>query len=333
MTDKTVKESFMAGIKDYAKNIDQYLMEQLKGQEKNLWDAARHYISGGGKRLRPFMVLKSYELVGKKSSDIIPIASALEILHTFTLIHDDIMDKDDTRRGVPSVHAKWGEPIAILAGDLLYSMVFVLVYNANIPDGAKARIMKELGAVSVELCEGQTMDISFENRDDVTIEEYMDMISKKTGALFKCSAYVGGYAANESEEQLSNLKLYGQKLGIAFQLVDDILGLTADEKKLGKPIFSDLREGKKTYLVLYALENLDPTESAQLKQIIFAPEKSESDIQKAFELIQKSGAIEKARKLAEKYIDETIELLKVFPESKARKDLENLAKLAIGRDF
>ncbi len=327
----------LSKIKQNSLIINEYIKENLKKENNNLWNASKHYITAGGKRLRPFMVIKCLELLNndntKAISVALPVASAIELLHTYTLVHDDIMDNDDIRRGVQSIHTKWGEPIAILAGDLLYGMSIIFTSKAEISDKLKSEIMLELGKVDVELCEGQTMDIEFEKRFDVTVKEYMEMIRLKTSALFSTCAHIGGLLGGADNNQLLSLKKYGENLGLAFQIVDDILGLIGDQNKLGKPIGSDLREGKKTFLLLYALENLEEDEKILLKEIINQSNKSDDEINQALLLIKKSGAIERAKEIASSHIIEAKNNLKLFLNSEAKSDLEDLAELTINRTF
>ncbi|MEX2690116.1 MAG: polyprenyl synthetase family protein, partial [Candidatus Njordarchaeum guaymaensis] len=210
---------------------------------------------------------------------------------------------------------------------------FVLANKAPIPEDIKAKIAYELGKVCVDLAEGQTMDISFEKREDVTVEEYMEMIRLKTGALFRTSAKVGGLAAGADDNELSKLEEYGEKLGIAFQIADDILGLVGEKDKLGKPVGSDIREGKKTYLVLYAREHLDTNDAKRLMTILNKDKKSDMEINEAIELVKRSGALDQAKTLAQSIADDAIKALNIFPESDARKDLEILARLAVERTY
>lgn len=329
----TESEQIMNSIKERSNVVEKFLNDHLNGKIKNLWDASRHYILAGGKRLRPFMVFSSYNLLQEDISAIIPIASAVEILHNFTLIHDDIMDQDAMRRNVPTVHTKWGEPIAILAGDLLFALVFVFVNRSTLPSEMKSRISAELGQVSVDLCNGQALDMNFEKDSTISISDYLEMCRLKTGALFKTSMKVGGIAANMNREQSTAVETFGEKLGIGFQIADDILGLLADEKKLGKPVGSDIREGKKTYLLLWALDHLESAEKAQLIGILAKKEKSDSEIEFAKKLIIKSGAVEQAQQQAEEYISNAIHSLAIFPQSKARQDLEKIARLSVKREF
>ncbi|WP_371802830.1 polyprenyl synthetase family protein [Candidatus Lokiarchaeum ossiferum] len=327
MDEKLIK----LNISQTANKVDQFLSKRLTGKIKNLWDAANHYILGGGKRLRPFLVIESFKLNQPYIDNLIPIASAVEILHTFTLIHDDIMDNDPIRRGIPTVHTKWNESIAILAGDLLSSMSTVLVNESQFSPDIKSNISLALGNVGIDLCEGQTMDMNFENRTDVSVEEYFEMIKLKTGALFKTSVQIGAIAGEFSKVEIEALEQYGISLGIAFQLVDDILGIIGNVKDFGKPIGSDLREGKKTFILLYALEHLNSTDLKNLKTFLDKKEKSDLDVQKALDLIKRSGAISEAKQIAKKHASEAKKTLSIFPESEAKDNLVGIAELATTR--
>ena len=333
MTKLDEYELIKKNFKEIAEKVDNFILSNLSNDNNvpNLWESSKHYIIAGGKRLRPYFVIKSYELINNNYEDIIPIASAIEIMHTFSLIHDDIMDKDSIRRNVPTVHRKWNESIAILAGDLLLSQAFIFVINTQIPDEIKLKIILELGLVSTKLYEGQTMDINFEERWDVSVYEYMTMIKLKTGALFKTCLFIGGLCANASISQIEALKSYGENFGVAFQIMDDILGLIGEEKKLGKPIGSDLREKKKTYLLIYALEHLQSTEYEKLISLLSKKEKTEEDIRNGIDLIRKSGAIESAKKIVRNLLDEAISKMEVFPDSEAKKELQRLANFSIQR--
>ncbi len=320
-------------IEEIAEKVDKFILKNLSKNVLNLLNSSQHYIIAGGKRLRPFFILKSYNLLAEKSENIIPVAAAVEILHTFSLIHDDIMDQDLFRRNVPTVHTKWNQSLAILAGDFLLSQSFIFIDHAKIPQETKYRIMLELGRVSSKLCEGQALDIVFEERDDVSIEEYMRMVELKTAALFETSAFIGGLCANASDPQIKALIEFGNKFGVSFQIIDDILGLIGEEKKFGKPIGSDLREGKKTYLLLYALEHLKDSEKSSLMSILDKKEKTTEDISKGIELIKNSGAIESAKKIVKNLLNEAISKLEDFPDSKAKKELQKLANFSIQRTY
>jgi len=291
--------------------VDDFLFKLLEGKPKKLYVAASHLPKAGGKRLRPILLLAITKGVGGDWKKAIPAAAAIELLHNFTLVHDDIMDEDEFRRGVPTVHKLWGEDTAILAGDLLFAKVFEAaskLVDYGVDHAKVVKIVDILSWASITVAEGQVLDIEFENREEVSEEEYIEMITKKTGALFKASAEIGAIIGGAPSECIAKLGEYGLNLGIAFQIRDDILGLTADEKTLGKPIYSDIREGKKTILVIHALKKLSPEEKKTLLNILGKSEDI-NELKKAADLIIKSNALEYAEKLAEKYVKIALEKL------------------------
>jgi geranylgeranyl diphosphate synthase type I len=338
-------ESLFEAIKEKAKAVDEAIFELIPEKDpKKLYDAARHYPLAGGKRVRPFVVLSASEAVGGDPNKAVYGAVAVELLHNYSLVHDDIMDMDEKRRGKPTVHVLWGINLAILAGDLLFSKVFESI--AKIPIDAKkvVRILDVMAKTSNELCEGQAMDIDFETRNDVTVEEYMKMISGKTGALFDASATIGAIIGTDNEEYIQALSTYGRNVGIAFQIWDDVLDLIADEEKLGKPVGSDIRKGKRTLIVAHFLENASEEDRQEFFKVFgkyagdvkgdaVIKEDIREEVQKAIELLKKYGSIEYASKIAKDLIKDAKDALKVLPESEARKNLELLADFIVEREY
>ena len=321
-------------IKKKASIVDDFIFKNLGGVHQTLNEASAHLIKAGGKRLRPYLAITSYQIFDSDITKILPFASALEVLHTFTLIHDDIMDNDDLRRGLPTVHRVWGLSMAILAGDYLFAKVFQLASNANVDPKISVRAIKEISETSVIICDGQAYDLSFEEREIVSADEYFDMISKKTAALFRASTRLGGIIADADEEHIKNLGEFGFKIGVAFQIIDDIIGLVGEEKVTGKPRGSDVREGKKTLPILYALNNLSSSELEFLKKMLKpGVEKSKDDIEKAVNLIEKAGGIEFSRNYARKIYNEAIEALKKLPKNDAREELLKFSIVLVERNF
>ncbi|AEH23964.1 polyprenyl synthetase family protein [Pyrococcus yayanosii] len=331
-------------IKEKAKLVDEKMFELIPEKEPAvLYEAARHYPLAGGKRVRPFVVLTAAEAVGGDPSKALYPAVAIELIHNYSLVHDDIMDMDETRRGRPTVHKLWGINMAILAGDLLFSKAFEAISGADVDAEKKARILETIVRASNELCEGQAMDLEFEKRETVTIEEYMRMISGKTGALFEAAAKVGAIVGTENEEYIGSLARWGRNVGIAFQIWDDVLDLIADEKKLGKPVGSDIRKGKKTLIVAHFFERADERDRERFLRVFgkFAgdvrgrgiiEEDVKAEVMEAIELLKAYGSIDYAASYAKKLIREANESLKILPESEARKDLELLAEFIVERD-
>ena len=324
-------------IAESAKKVNNFISKivDINDEPQPLYRASRQIIDAGGKRLRPFLVLKSCRLVQGKEENAIPAAAALELLHTFTLIHDDIMDQDNIRRGVPSVHIKWGIPIAINAGDLLFAKVFETITKYTKHKQVKPerilQVLKEISETTIILCEGQTRDMLFEEKETISSKEYFEMIKGKTAALFETSARCGGILGGGNKIQVDSLGVFGHYLGMAFQIIDDVLALTADEKILKKPVGNDIREGKRTLMVIYALEKASENQKEMILKILGNSKASINQIKKTINLIDHLGGIDYAKQMAENYIRKSKEALAVFPESLDKEDLINLSNLIFTR--
>ena len=314
--------------------VDNYIAKVLEGEPGRLYEAARHLPLKGGKRLRPALLMLVAKALGGKEEEALPAAASVELLHNFTLVHDDIMDRDEMRRGVPTVHVLYGEPLAILAGDLLYAKAYeALLKTQKSPDLVK-RMAEYLTWAAVTVAEGQAMDMMFEERWDVSEEEYLEMIAKKTGALFGACGAIGALVA-ERPDYAEKMKEFGVILGKAFQIKDDILSLVGDEKVTGKPKYNDLREGKKTLLVIRALRSLPPEEAEELKNILSKEEKDFEELERAASLIKKSGALEYAMKVAEQLETRAREILSQLEvaDEEAMDLINELLEFAVKREF
>lgn len=307
---------------DLVKKINWQILLTIKGEPERLYEASQYLIKQGGKRIRPLLCLLSCKSAGGEIDKALNTAVAIELIHTFTLIHDDIMDKDDLRRGVPSVHKVYGDATAILAGDLLFSKAFEI---------CDPRVKEILSKASVEVCEGQEMDISFELRDDVSVNEYLEMIKKKTAALFEASTMSGAVIANADRKTVEDFGNYGRNLGMAFQIYDDILGVIGEEEKFGKPIGSDIKRGKKSIVILKALEKLSEKERKNLK-ILLRKENSNREIHEAIAIIKNSNAIEDCKAKAKFYIEKAKKSLINIPGSDEKKALIEIADFVIKRE-
>lgn len=219
-------------------------------------------MSGGGKRLRPVLLLLTTEAFGGNVDEAMPAALAVEIFHNFTLLHDDIMDNADVRRGKPSVFAKWGGNVALLSGDAM--LITAYKHLNRVAPEVLPRVMNIFGDMALEVCEGQQYDMDFENIDEVSVEEYMLMIERKTSALLSGSATIGATLAGASEDDIRKVYRFATELGLAFQLQDDVLDSFGDEA-LGKKIGGDILEGKKTYLMVQAMNRADDAEREVLR--------------------------------------------------------------------
>ena len=317
------------------REIDRWVPPELKPEV--LAKATRHLIEAGGKRLRPCLVLTACEAVGGKPEDAIETAAALELLHNFTLIHDDIMDRDEFRRNVKTVHVLWGEPVAIIAGDALFAKVFEAVSaNARRLKLGGERVVElfdTISKASFEICQGQALDMLFEKREDVDEEEYMEMVRGKTGALTEASTKVGGLLGSGKPEQVEALASYGRLIGIAFQMQDDVLGVSGKQEKFGKPIGSDIREGKRTLIIVRALATAPEKGRATLLRALGKHDASKRDIEAAIDVLRESGAIDYVSERARKFVAEAKSKLEPLPKSRAKEALLALADFVVGREF
>jgi geranylgeranyl diphosphate synthase type I len=294
---------------------------------KELYEAGRHLVDAGGKRLRPSMLLMAAEAVGGDPKVVVPAAVSIELVHNFTLIHDDIMDNAETRRGRPAVHVKWDEAGAILAGDTLYSKAFeILTASEAKPEDMVASVAM-LARTCAAICEGQWLDMEFERRDKVTEFEYLEMIEKKTGVLYGAAAWMGARLSGATAQQAEGLERFGRLVGMAFQIQDDVLDLTAPAKVLGKPRGGDLAEGKKTLIMIHAIASVTKVE-------IFGKRNATGqEIEAALETLRASGSIDYARKKAVCLVEEGKEALAVLPDSEAKALLLELADYMISRSY
>lgn len=317
------------------REIDRWVPREF--EPEILARATRHLLEAGGKRLRPCLALTACEAVGGKAEDALESAAALELLHNFTLIHDDMMDRDEFRRNVKTVHVLWGEPVGIIAGDALFAKVFEAV-AANAKrlglEGTRvAELFDAVSKASFEICQGQVLDMLFEERTDVSEAEYMRMVSGKTGALLEASTKVGALLGKGESEQVHALAEYGRLIGMAFQMRDDVLGVAGEQEKFGKPIGSDVREGKRTLIVVRTLATAPPDDKATLLRALGKRNASEAELKAAIEVLKRAGAIDYVAERARRLVAEAKSKLEALPESEARKVLLELADFTIKREF
>ena len=318
-------------IEQNAKLVNKYLNSKLKGNPKKLYDAAGHLIIHGGKRLRPYMVIRSCQIVGGKSSNAINAASAVEMVHNFSLVHDDIMDNDEMRHGVPTVHKKYGMPIAILAGDVLFSKAFQIISDSKLSDNATTQLVSRLAKACVDICEGQLLDVKMaEERKIPTQKDYITMIGKKTAALFDVSCAMGAICASNKAKDVSNLSTFGRNLGIAFQITDDLIGVMGDPKITKKPVGNDLREGKKSLPILMAIKLAKGNDKKIILKAFGNSRISRKDLNKAVDVIRSLGIEENVRKQALKYAEKAEKSLAKYSGS-AKAELITLLDFVVKR--
>ncbi|WP_292518120.1 polyprenyl synthetase family protein [Methanoculleus sp.] len=319
----------MTTLQDYleknADRFDKVIHRYFGDVHGDLFRASAHLLLAGGKRLRPAVVILAADAVRKGSSDdLIPAALALELTHNFTLIHDDIMDGDVVRRGVPTVHTVWDEPTAILAGDVLYAKAFEFICLSDATDAAKVRATKMLARTCAEICDGQSMDMAFEKREDVSEAEYLEMVSKKTGVLYGASAAIGGILAGATPIQADALYQFGLNSGVAFQIQDDLIDLLASTEKSGKDQASDIREGKQTLIAIRAREK-------GIDLVPYRRSLSAEEINDLIARLEGAGVIDEVRARAVERAAVAKEALSILPDSEEKNLLSEIADFFIDR--
>ena len=253
----------MFTINELTEKINQHFAElQFNRQPQGLYDPVAYVLSLGGKRIRPLLMLMAYNLYREDVERIFPQATGIEVYHNYTLLHDDLMDKADRRRGKPTVHKVWNENTAILSGDAM--LVLAYQFMAQCPAEKLKEVMDLFSLTALEICEGQQMDMDFETRKDVTEAEYIEMIRLKTSVLLSCSLKMGAPLAGASDDDAQHLYDFGIRLGLAFQLKDDLLDVYGNPEVFGKNIGGDILCNKKTYLLIKAYEQATPAQRQAL---------------------------------------------------------------------
>lgn len=318
-------------IEKNARIVNKHLNSILKGNPKKLYYAAGHLIIHGGKRLRPYMVMKSCQVLGGEIFYSIPAASAVEMVHNFTLVHDDIMDNDEIRHGVPTVHKKFGMPVAILAGDVLFSKAYQVISKSKLSADSTNQLVSRLAKACVDVCEGQLLDIKMaEERKIPTQAEYITMISKKTAALFDVSCAMGAICATNKAKNISNLSSFGRNLGIAFQITDDLIGVMGNPKITKKPVGNDLREGKKSLPILMAIKLAKSKDKKIILKAFGNLKATRNDLNEAVNVIRTLGIEENVRKQALRYAEKAEKSLATYSGT-AKKELVTLLDFVVKR--
>jgi len=314
-----------------AKPIDEALHTYLKVREPTkLYKASAHIPLAGGKRLRPVMALITCDMVGGNSEKAILFATALETIHNFTLVHDDVMDDDDLRHGVAACHTIYGLSTAILAGDTLFAYAFEMITDSDIDDRIKADLVQNVAYVVRKIAEGQQMDINFEEKETVKPKDYLEMIKLKTSILFGAAAYGGARIGGTNEDEARELENMATNVGLGFQIWDDYLDATASEDILGKPSGSDIRQGKRTLLVIEALNRANSEQRKRLLEIL-DNKNSDEDIREAVDIINECGALSECHRQANQYLEGARKVLLKYPESEARTLFEELLEYMVTR--
>jgi octaprenyl-diphosphate synthase len=308
------------------KTVDQQLLGIFSSNTFLIPMIGQHLISGGGKRIRPLFLLLTADLCGYEESNRALLAAIIEAIHTASLLHDDIIDGADTRRGKPAAHAVWGNQVVILVGDFLYSKALKIAV-----DQKNQKIMEALSEATTRMTEGEILQLNKVGDPEITKEEYFEIVAAKTGVLISAACRIGGILANQSEENEMALARFGMKTGIAFQLADDILDYIADQRTLGKKLGKDLEEGKITMPLIYLLKNASAIEQDEIRGIVKTRAENEEGLQRIMELFEKYHTIEESLKIAEALVEEATSELACFPYSKGKEALLAMAEYTMQR--
>jgi geranylgeranyl diphosphate synthase type II len=296
----------------------------------SLYDPLNYIMSGGGKRIRPILVLLSCEAFGGDVNNAVDAAIAVEILHNFTLVHDDIMDNAHTRRGKETIHRKWDTNSAILVGDELIGLSYRSLLRSE--TGNVSGLVKAFTDGVIEVCEGQAMDKEFETSTDVTLDDYITMIRKKTAELLRTSAVMGAILGNADEKGIESISKYSENIGLAFQILDDLLDVIADEDEFGKKIGGDILERKKTYLYLKSLELLKDKQRDEF-MYIYNSDNEVNKINNVISLYSRICVIDTARKEIQRYTGIANSSLESLKTPGAREKLESFSAMLLNRNY
>ena len=319
---------------EYIKIFVDYLKKELKYiKPENLYNPVKYLLESGGKRLRPIIALNVSELLGGKISDTLPAAAALEIFHNFTLAHDDIMDNSMLRRGKKTINSKWDNNTGILSGDVMLIISYEVLNQYQ--DSKYIHLSKKLTEISRLVCEGQQADMDFASKNDITENEYFEMIKNKTAVLIGCSFMFGGIVAEANDFNTNLLYEIGLNLGIAFQLEDDLLDCFGDQEKFGKKIGGDIIEKKKTLLYLFTNSNLEPKKKLEFENIFNSNEIAESEKINSIKLFyETSGALKYVKNKVKVYFDKADQLInKLKLDNDTKRKLNQFSKTLLNREI
>ncbi len=317
-------QTFYRAVAEDFSAVDEIIKKQLTSRVPLVSKIGDYITSAGGKRLRPLLVLLCGKALGREGADLRLLAATIEFLHTATLLHDDVVDMSGMRRGRSTANALWGNAPSVLVGDFLYSRSFeMMVELGSMP------VMQILSKATRVIAEGEVLQLSRVRDASTTEEVYMDVIRGKTAMLFEASTHSAAALAEASEAQREALRTFGDHLGVAFQLVDDLLDYEGDAEALGKNVGDDLAEGKPTLPLIYTMHEGTPEQAALVRKAI--QKGGLEDLEQIREAVNASGALKYTAELARDYVKRAIECLEVLPASEYRDALVELSEFAVAR--
>jgi octaprenyl-diphosphate synthase len=321
-------EEIRALVDGELEEVNRIILDKMQSEVSLIPELARHIIAAGGKRVRPILTLLAARLCGYRGTRQLGLAACVEFIHTATLLHDDVVDESDLRRGSATANAVWGNKAPVLVGDFLFSRAFQLM----VADGS-LKVLEILSTASVVIAEGEVHQLITANDTTTTEEAYLQVISAKTAALFKAACQIGAVVADRPAAEEEALAAYGDNLGIAFQLVDDALDYHAKQALLGKSVGDDFREGKITLPVLLAFAQGDESERAFWRRTLEELDQTPEDLDRAQALLARHGAIEATVARAELYGQRARQALAGFPYGRAKQAMLDLLDFCIARAY
>jgi octaprenyl-diphosphate synthase len=306
--------------------VDQFIISQLHSSVPLVENIGHYIVEAGGKRLRPVLVLLAAKSCNVNSDQHIALAAVIEFIHTATLLHDDVVDMSALRRGRPTVNAEWNNPSSVLVGDFIYSRAFQILVQIG-----DMKIMDIIADTTNKIAEGEVLQLINKHNPDASEQNYMQVIQNKTAILFQAAAQCGAMVSNATSEQEFALKTFGMHLGIAFQLIDDVLDYDGNSEAMGKNIGDDLAEGKPTLPLIYALEHADESDASLIRQCLAQQELAEESLTQVIQIVRDCGALDYTRNLAAVESEKALSSLTALPQSQYRDALERLVKFSIDR--
>ena len=309
--------------------VEKLIQEKLKSEVNLIQKMSDHHLRSGGKRLRALLTLESAKLTGyKEDNRDINLAACVELIHSATLLHDDVIDESELRRGVKTTNSVWGNQSSILVGDYLLSRCFEMM----VEDG-DLEVLKLLSSTSSKIAQGEVLQLQHKGEADLLEETYIDIINLKTASLFSAATKTGACLSKSNEKEKKALESYGRNLGLAFQIADDALDFYAKEKLFGKEIGKDFFEGKVTLPMIIIFQKGNEEEKKFLNEIMNKEKRSEKDFNNTLYLINKYKAVEATFKKAEYFVNVSYDSLAIFPDNEDKKILQNLTSFSLNRSF
>ncbi len=308
-----------------AGKVDQLIIDELSSDVVLINQMGHYIIGSGGKRLRPMLLLLAAKALGDVSHNHLVLAAVIEFIHTATLLHDDVVDESDLRRGKDSANAVWGNAASVLVGDYLYSSAFEMMVRTN-----NMRVMEILSKTTTAIAEGEVLQLLNCNNPETSEEKYLQVIARKTAILFSAATRLAAVLSDSNDETEEALATYGQQLGVAFQLIDDALDYKASTEELGKNLGDDLAEGKPTLPLIYAIEHGNKEQSETIVNAI--KQGSRDAFPEVYQIVKDTRAIEYTEQCADTAAQKAIDAIAILPDSDYKTALQQLALFSVQRD-